>query len=544
MPRRSLSQASFYDPELLLPKCLEPGTVPWLLARFRSKLFPAWLFKGWRGEGRRGRKAWPAVTLVVLLLLRWTEEGLSRLGSTKRAQTDLLWRAAMGLQLGAPTPDEKTLREFEIFLRGRHSGSGVPRYLLFHEHVVRLCIEAGVVGEDHDWTMDSTPMWCYGAVLDTVRLLGDGTRRLAQRWAAACKVSLAEVAEQWSVPHVCGKSTKGYFHVDWRDATARAEVFDTVAQGAIRAVESVRRHIQVVRSSKRKGLLKLSRQLLRTIRDDLDTDKQGRLVVAERVAKDRVISLTDPQARHGRKSKSSTFNGFKLHLIGDLVSGLISAVAVTTGNTHDGAVANRLIRRAKALHEEIEQVLADTAYGGAALRHRVRGESQVHLLSPPPANMRSEGRLGRDTIEIDFLAQTATCAAGVTTTDHEMVWSSEHQVHVSAFKWPKQTCRDCELREACCGKRQGGHRVRLHPYEQELRQAREDWSRPEVRAAYRRRSECERLVHRATRHGARRARSWGLAQAQLQAHAIAMTCNLKLLAKALAQETIQNRAVA
>ena len=75
MPRRSLSQSSFYDPEVVQPDCLEPGTVPWLLARFRSMLFPEWLFKGWRGEGRRGRDAWPAVSLIALLFLRWSEEG-------------------------------------------------------------------------------------------------------------------------------------------------------------------------------------------------------------------------------------------------------------------------------------------------------------------------------------------------------------------------------------------------------------------------------------------------------------------------------------
>jgi hypothetical protein len=544
MPRRSLSQSSFFDPEFLLPECLEPGTAPWLLARFRSKLFPSWLFKGWRGEGRRGRNAWPSVTLMTLLLLRWTEEGVSRLGSTRRAKTDLLWRAAMGLQLGAPTPDEKTLREFEAFLSARHPDSGTPRYLLFHEHVVRLCLQAGVVGDDAIWTMDSTPMWCYGAVLDTLRLLGDGTRQLAQRWAAACKVPLANVAEQWSVPHVCAKSTKGYFGIDWRDTAARAEVFNSVAEGAVRAVEFVRQGITEIRSSKRKGLLKLCRQLLKTIRDDLETDEHGKLAVAQHVAKDRAISLTDPQARHGRKSKSSTFNGFKLHLLGEVVSGLIAAVTVTAGNTHDGVVAGRLIRRAKHLHDEIEQVLADTAYGGAALRHRVKGESHIHLLAPPPANTRPKERLGRGSVEIDFAARTATCAAGVTTDDHAMVWSSEHKLHVSSYRWPKDVCRDCPLREECCGKRQGGHRVRLHPYERELRQAREDWSCLEVRTAYRRRSECERLVHRATRHGARRARSWGLRNAQLQAHAIAMACNLKLLARAIADSGKELRLVA
>lgn len=130
MPRRSLSQRSFYDPELAMPDCLEPGTVPWVLARYRTELYPDWLFVGWRGQGRRGRDAWPPVVLMVLLVLRWSEEGISRLGSTRRAKTDVSWRAAMGLHLQTQVPDEKTLREFEAFLRGRHPSCGRPRYLL------------------------------------------------------------------------------------------------------------------------------------------------------------------------------------------------------------------------------------------------------------------------------------------------------------------------------------------------------------------------------------------------------------------------------
>ena len=70
--------------------------------------------------------------------------------------------------------------------RKHHPEAGVPRHLLFHEHVVRLCSDAKVVvGHDAVWAGDSTPMWCYGAVLDTVRLLGDGLRMLARRWASA-----------------------------------------------------------------------------------------------------------------------------------------------------------------------------------------------------------------------------------------------------------------------------------------------------------------------------------------------------------------------
>ena len=104
VPRRSLSQSSFFDPEVVTPECLERGTAPWLLARYRRALFPLWLFAGWRGEGRLGRDAWPAVVLMTLCVMRWNEEGMSRRAACRRARTDLQWRAALGLSCDRPRP--------------------------------------------------------------------------------------------------------------------------------------------------------------------------------------------------------------------------------------------------------------------------------------------------------------------------------------------------------------------------------------------------------------------------------------------------------
>jgi hypothetical protein len=537
MPQRTLSQTSFYDPEIVQPDCLEPGTVPWLLARYRSLLFPDWVFRGWRGEGRRGRKAWPAVTLLTLLFLRWSEEGISRLASTKRAKTDVCWRAAMGLHMQTQVPDEKTLREFEAFLLTRHPDCGTPRYLLQHEHVVRVCIAEGVVGEEPIWTTDSTPMWCYGAVLDTIRLLGDGTRMLVQQWAKVTGDDVGRLAAAWEVPWVVAPSIKGHFRIDWRLEDQRVEVTELLAAGALRVVEKVRGEIEQAPHNRRRRLLHRCRKLAQVVNQDLETDEQGRLAVARRVAKDRIVSLTDPCARHGRKSRSKTFNGFKLHVLGDIVSGLITALTVTAGNRHDGSVAHRLIRRSKVLYEALDVMLGDTAYGGAGLRHRVKTELGVDMVSPPPPNnSRRPGKFGREDFEIDFATVAATCPANVAAERHELVWSKDHDCWVRAFIWNKKTCANCSMRQQCQGKRQGGKRIRLHPHEEELRQARQDWLDPEVRQIYRQRSQCERLVNQMVRHGARRARAWGLGSAQLQAHLIAMRCNLQLLARALAEK--------
>jgi hypothetical protein len=536
MPCRSLSQQSFYDPEFVQPDCLESGTMPWLLARFRSSLFPAWLLMGWRGEGRWGRHAWPAQTLLTLLFLRWTNAGMSRLGSTQRAKTDVCWRAAMGLHMQTQVPDEKTLREFEAFLRERHPSCNVPRYFLIHEHIVRLCLGENVLNNNAIWAMDSTPMWCYGAVLDTVRLLGDGTRTLAMQWAKATGATLHQLAEQWGVPYILAKSTKGHFHLDWGKPDQQMKVLETVVHGAVRAVEDVHQCLTKAPSNRRKRLLIRCQTLLRVIKQDIETDAQGRIVVAQRVAEDRLISLTDPCARHGRKSKSYAFNGFKMHIFGDIVSGLIASVCVSKGNQHDGAFAHRLIRRAKTLGATIDFVLGDTAYGGATLRYRVHRELQIKVIAPPPpTTQQSKDGLSRKDILIDFEGHMATCAAGITTDDHRRVWSKDHQCYASTFSWPKEQCASCSLRQQCCGSRQGGHQIRLHPHEQQLRQARQDWLDPQVRELYRRRSQCERLVNQLVRHGGRQTHGWGLGSAQLQAHLIAMRCNLQLLARALAE---------
>lgn len=489
----------------------------------------------WRGNARTGAAAWPAVVLLGVLLLRWSEAGMSRRAAVKRVHCDLSWRAALGLPLEKRGPSERTVRDFETFLRQRESVVGLPRYLLLFEHVVRVCLTQGVLTDGQTCVAtDSTPMWCYGAVQDTVRKLGEGLMRLGRLWAEATKSPLAQIADAWKLPLLLAKSVKGHFSINWQMREERHQLIDHLAQQTLTACSFVRRQVQEVPVGKRKPLLRAARHLMRAISDDLETDPQGRLVIAERVAKDRLISLTDPQARHGRKSERDTFDGFKIHLLGDVASGLLLSLCVTAGNTHDAVPAHRLLRRAKAVYQELTEVLADTAYGGARLRFLVRNHLGITLLSPPPPTPQTE-RLGRQAIQLDLAAGTATCANGQTTKDLRFVWSSEHGVHVRVFKWAKPQCDACPLSTACRGKQTGGHRMLLHPYEPDLRHARELFKRPEVRQRYRLRGQMERLINLMTQHGGRHARAFGLGAAQLQAHCIALCSNLKLLAAHMAQ---------
>ena len=85
-------------------------------------------------------------------------------------------------------------------------------------------------------------------------------------------------------------------------------------------------------------------ELLATvIGQDLEAGDDGMLRIARKVAKDRVISTVDPEARHGHKTRVRGFDGYKGHVAVDPDSEIITDTTVTPGNAGDAAVANDLI---------------------------------------------------------------------------------------------------------------------------------------------------------------------------------------------------------
>ena len=65
---------------------------------------------------------------------------------------------------------------------------------------------------------------------------------------------------------------------------------------------------------------------------DLEVAPDGRTRISQGVAPDRRISMQDSQMRHGRKSRSKRFDGYKEHIARDLEFPAIVACAVTPAN--------------------------------------------------------------------------------------------------------------------------------------------------------------------------------------------------------------------
>ena len=67
--------------------------------------------------------------------------------------------------------------------------------------------------------------------------------------------------------------------------------------------------------------------LMRTVaRQDVEQQADGTSAIKRGTAKGRTISITDPEARHGRKSSSKVIKGFKTHVQGTIDSQFVVGI--------------------------------------------------------------------------------------------------------------------------------------------------------------------------------------------------------------------------
>ena len=124
---------------------------------------------------------------------------------------------------------------------------------------------------------------------------------------------------------------------DWDDPTAREALVDALVRDAQAA-------LGVLDGHELDGALAEAAELLGLVAgQDVEAGEDGIFRIARRVARDRLISTVDVEARHGHKSRARTFDGYKSHLGIDPDDELITAVAVTAANAADRDVIDELL---------------------------------------------------------------------------------------------------------------------------------------------------------------------------------------------------------
>ena len=110
---------------------------------------------------------------------------------------------------------------------------------------------------------------------------------------------------------------------DYDDAVARKVLVNALAKDAMALLGALH-------GRELDGPLSQAGKLLATlVGQDLDEGTDGVFRVARRVAKDRVISTVDPQARHGHKTAAHGYDGYKGHVAIDPDSEAVSYTHLT-----------------------------------------------------------------------------------------------------------------------------------------------------------------------------------------------------------------------
>ena len=285
------------------------------LARERDWLFPDELFVDlFTDRGRRSVP--PSVVATVMVLQRL--EGLSDREAVDRYAFDVRWRYAAGVGGYGTGRWGRFAHTVLVDMRERLRGSQRPDRVF--EVGLQAAHAAGVVGRRR--VLDSTPLYDAVATMDTVTLIRSALRGLLAVAGAVLEAELRAVLSSGDEYVAVGKP-----QIDWDDPGAREALIASRARDGY-AVLAVLHGRQLVEAVEQAAAL-----LATVLGQDLEPGDDGVFAIARRVARDRVISTVDPDARHGHKTASRGFDGYKGHAAVDPDSEIITATAVTPGNT-------------------------------------------------------------------------------------------------------------------------------------------------------------------------------------------------------------------
>jgi hypothetical protein len=477
-----------------------------------------------------GRRSVPPSLLATVLLLQ-TYEGVSDEEATARAAFDLRWKVALGIGLDERPFAKSTLQLFRA-------------HLVLHEHVqavfrksLAFARQTGYLkGAKMRVVLDTTYILGRGAVKDTYNLLADGIVALAR--VLATREGSAPPA--WAAAHgltrYFGTSLKGEAAIEWDDPAARRRLLGEVVADADRLLETARPLLTDTspEDGAHRPLREAAEILARLLLQDVERRPDGP-ALKQGVSEARIVSVHDPEMRHGRKSAAKRFDGHKAAVAVDPASQLITAATVLAGNAQDDERALELVEQAEEnAAATVEEAIGDCAYGAGETRQAFAAAKRrlVARVRRRPEQV----RFPKEDFRIDLAAETCVCPAGQECRSIVRIGGRKDRTGqalvVRGFQFDAAVCDACPLRAACVGTGPGkGRTVSLHPQEALLQEARA-LQRSDAFAPYRTlRQAAEHRLARLMQLGLRQARYVGRAKTLGQLLLAATVANLTLVAR-------------
>lgn len=423
-----------------------------LLAEHGDRIVRDEDFSDCYSEGQ-GRPSIPPSVLAKVLLLAY-RDGLSDERAMQAVRFDLRWKIALDLPVDHPGFHSTSLVRFRarLLLHGKER--------LVFERSLELASEVGLLSGPAEQILDSTPMLGAAAVQDTAVLVRAAVRRLLDAAGAVDERAAGEIRSalrfDYSRPRMKPEG-------DWQDREARRRLLVEVARDAARALRAVEMDAELISVDQVAEAARLLREIIGQEfdvgDDEIPQPRRGR-------GAGPIVSAHDPEMRHGRKTRARQFTGYKLHAAAAVEAPILTAIALSAGNEHDGHHAGALIDQ-QPEGRRPERVIGDTAYGNVEVRELLE-QRRVSVLAPVHSTSPKDGTVTKDQFVIDLQSDTVTCPQGHTTPIYKPRANRRTTSGERVARFAREDCERCPLRSRCAPGGQRDIRIRRR---EDLRQA-------------------------------------------------------------------------
>jgi hypothetical protein len=396
----------------------------------------------------------PALLAMATLLQAYT--GVSDAEAVEAAEMDRRWQLVLGTlgTEGAPFGQGSLVR-----FRARLVAKGLDQRLL--DRTVELAKETGGFG----WkklrvALDSSPLRGAGRVEDGWNLIGHAMRSLVSILARLASKEEERIIEESGANLLSAPSLKAALDIDWDDRAARHEALGVVVQQAHQLIGWAHRELpRVMSDAQVSDAVELLEALIEQ-NTEPDPDDPSTTRIREGVPPGRICSAGDVEMRHGRKSQSKAFNGYKRHVAVLVDAPLILSAHVLPANQPENEAVPKLLDEC-ARHGQLEELFIDRGYVAherVASLHRAAVPIRCR---PWPENNRT-GLFQKSKFAIDLEARTVTCPG-----NHTVPFSGATRRATFGI----ERCGSCELREQCTTSKTG-RALDVHPQEELLAELR------------------------------------------------------------------------
>lgn len=443
----------------------------------------------YRATGAGSEPRPPAMLCMVLLLQGYLR--ISDADAVDMAVVDARWQLVLDCMGAKEAPfSQGGLQAF----RQRLIAADLDRRLL--ERTVELARKA----KAFDWKklpkdlrvgVDSRPLDGAGRVEDTINLLGHAARKVVACAASLLGVPFAEICREAEIDLLTCSSIKAGLDLDWNDAAQKAEGVEFLC-AQITSLAAWLERQQLANAEPLKPYLDAIAQIQQ---QDLDIGADGSVRIRQGVAPDRRVSIEDPDMRHGRKSKSKRFNGYKEHVATDIDTDLIVACEVTPANRPEEEASAGLRRDIEQQGLRIGELFIDRGYTNSMLVDEVERSGGDVVCKPWKLRNSTPDLFSKADFTINLRSKTITCPAGET----------ESFTPGQVVEFDPEVCGACPMRQDCTHSASGrGRTVKIADDEHRQHRLRKLQGSAAGRQRLRERTAVEhRLAHIAARKGPR-----------------------------------------